>query len=100
MNVESPAPLIWKAPPFPGAVAPVAVLLVNVTLLNSNKSPAFERTSIPPPALTAVFPDIVRPSTFNDPILVKIPPPEPAVPVAELPSILEAPFIINVPISL
>jgi len=68
--------------------------------LNSNKSPGFDRTSIPPPALTAVFPVIDKLSTVNDPILVKIPPPEPAVPVAELPSIVEVPFTINVPISL
>ena len=62
--------------------------------------PAAETTSIPPPALLAELFETVIPSTTMLPPLVRIPPPEPAVPVALLSSITEVPSTIRFPPSL
>ena len=82
VKVEFPGPLIWNAPPFPG-LAVVILFPLKVTLLNEYVSPVAELISIPPPALLAVFPEIVIPSTLSVPgVRLKIPPPEPEVPSA------------------
>ena len=71
-------------PPFPGAentVFPFKFTLVKFTKL----VPAVAFPSIPPPALLAVFPVIDEFVIFKvAPTSFKIPPPDPAVPVAIL----------------
>ena len=95
-----PAPVMWYPPPFPGFAVTSGVLFPSKVSASKVKTPATERTSIPPPALLAWLFEIVIPSTTKVPSLVRIPPPEPALPVATLLSIKDVPSTVRAPLSL
>ena len=96
----SPAPVMCKPPPFPGAAiagATPALLLLRITFTNIIPNPAPELSSIPPPALLAVLDDISESFTIRIlPTSLKIPPPEPEAPFAMLFEMMEVLMVIVV----
>src|SRR5690606_5016942 len=79
---EFPGPDTCKPPPFPGFEA--VVLFNKFTLVKVKILPTIEFSSIPPPALDAELLLISESVTVKVPKSLRIPPPEPDVPLATL----------------
>ena len=87
-----PAPVLCIPPPLPGE-PPVAFML-RITLFRTVLEPAAV-CSIPPPARIELFPLMVLFVTVSvPPMSLRIPPPLPASPVAELPVTIAWPLLL------